>query len=186
MPVDYHAGTHRPKALGGTDPIDFPAASSSAWLEDLLANGTGLNVANDNWEPVVTGTGANQRWLNEFLSDPAGDWGRNFATGAISNAGGGLAYNYAAWGFVIFTGVSNGDTIGAGIQFTGAEDFYNTTTVVDGVAVCEVSAERTPLTSDARLLCYQASGGVAELLAARLHVRRFEVFEDVYASDSFS
>ena len=39
MPVDYHHWTHRPKALGGTDPIDvFPSVFRALHFNDAVGN----------------------------------------------------------------------------------------------------------------------------------------------------
>ena len=158
--------------------------TTAAYMEDLVANGTGLNVANDNWENVVTGTGANQRWLNEFCDDPEGNWTRNFATGTINNNVG-VAYAYAASGFVQFD-VPDGTIIGAAIDWVSAENFANTGPVADNFPSMTVYSERVPISNGVRLMCYQNSGGTAEILAARLHVRRFEIFEDVWDCEFFS
>jgi uncharacterized membrane protein len=176
--------TWRENQLERRPPLTTPGGSTtSAYLADVLANGTGASVANDTWEDVVTGVDlANSRWFDEFNDDPAGQWSTVFNNGAIHNSAS-LAYNYAAWGYVVFD-VADGVLIGALINWVGQEVQQNTTTTVDGVTRVEVYAERTPIPAGGvELRCYQASGGAADILEARLHVRRFELYEDVYEQE---
>lgn len=159
-----------PPPAGGT---------TSAYFDDFTWNGTGSQVANATWVDVVTGVGgANTRWFAEACFDPAGDWSIDFATGQISDNSG-LAYNYTVWGFVEFA-VAAGTVIGAGIDFNNGEVQRNTGTATATDGRIMVSAERVPEGNGISLLCYQASGGADDLIAARLHVRRFELFEGVY------
>ena len=159
-----------PAAAGGT---------TSAYFDDFNWTGTGSQVPNATWSNVVTGdgSGANQRYFGEACYDPDGDWSITFSTGIITNSAG-PAYNYTVWGFVDFA-VPNGTVIGAGLDFSG-EVQRNTGTATGADGRIMVSAERTPLTNGVKLICYQASGGADDVIAARLHVRRFELFEDVY------
>ena len=153
--------------------------TTSAYLDDWTFNGTGASIPDNTWSAVVTGfNGANDRWFDQSCVDPEGEWGINYATGAISNSAA-LAYNYTAWGYVVFD-VPDGTVIGCQLSFTGQEVQVNTGPAVNGVSRIMCSAERTPLTADLRLFCYQNSGGAADLLEARLHARRFEIFEGVY------
>lgn len=46
MPVDYHAWTHRPKALGGTDPIELTPACFKAWQSIDFDAGVGQSISN--------------------------------------------------------------------------------------------------------------------------------------------
>lgn len=48
-PVDYHAWTHRPKALGGTDPISLPGNESAGFF---------------GWEPDSTGAVPSTTWTS--------------------------------------------------------------------------------------------------------------------------
>lgn len=161
-------------------PISDAGATSSAILDTWVANGTGASIADDTWSAVVTGVnGTNDRWFDQSCVDPTGDWGITFANGEISNSAA-VAYNYAAWGFVVFD-VPDGTLIGCEINWFGAEVQTNTSVAVDGVSRVGCYAERTPIPAGGvRLYCYQASGAPADLLEARLHVRRFEIYEDVY------
>lgn len=157
-------------------------ATTSAYFDGFRSNGTGFNVANDSWEQVTTGVDlANSRWFDEFNYDPAGDWSADFDAGAILDNPPFL-HLYTAWGFVVFD-VPDGTLIGAAIEWDPSEFQANTDTVVDGLQRVEVSAERSMTLGGVKLHCYQASGGAAELLEARLHVRRFEQYEDVYIQE---
>lgn len=154
--------------------------TTSAYLTELIWNGTGASIPNDSWTNVVTGVdGANDRWFDEFNFDPVGDWGVVFGNGEIDNSST-EAYNYAAWAYVVFD-VGDAVLIGALINWFGQEVQANTTMTADGVTRVEVYAERTPIPAGGvRLQCYQASGGAADVIEARLHIRRFEQYEDVY------
>lgn len=158
--------------------------TTSAYLDDLIANGTGLEVASNNWETVTTAVdGANTRWLDEFNYDPDKDWSVEFEDGAIFNDGGGVAYNYSTWAYVVFDGVANGTIIGAAVA-VGGEFHVNTIEVVDGGDEVGVYVERTPLgIAGVRSWCYQNSGAPASITQARLHVRRFELYENVYIQE---
>lgn len=161
------------------------ASTTSAYADDLLANGTGADVGNDNWELVVTGVdGANDRWLDEFNYDPDNDWSIAFGDGAIHNAAA-VAYNYSMWGYLVFDGtIPDGSILGVAVA-VGGEFHINTITVEDAGVELGVYVERTPLgILGARMWAYQNTGGSGPFLAAaRLHVRRFELYEDVYIQE---
>ena len=175
----YHGWTHAPKAAGGTDPIPMPQGTSSAYLDTFLFNGTGASVANDTWEDVVTGVdGTNTRWLDQSAVDPAGGWDVVFGDGRIENNDT-VGHAFSAWGYVVFD-VPDGTLIGAAINFVAGELQQNTTIAVDGLSRVMVYAERFPISTGIELQCYQASGGAADIIDARLHVRKFEAVEDIY------
>lgn len=60
--VAYHAWTHRPKAQGGTDPIEMPAGFDMVHLWDWDYD-TDNSVTTATWEPVV-GIGGSDRYYN--------------------------------------------------------------------------------------------------------------------------
>lgn len=156
------------------------SGTTSAFFDTWLFNGTGASIPDDTWSPVVTGVdGTNDRWFDQACEDPGGNWIPVFTNGRMRNNGS-PSHNFSAWGYVIFD-VPDGTTIGAQLDWVGGELQVNTGIAVDGMARIEVYSERTPITSAGTSLhCYQASGGAADLLEARLHMRRFETFGGVY------
>lgn len=48
MPVDYHAWTHRPKSLGGTDPLEIGVSVFRAYRHDDAS--IGLTMVDLNWD----------------------------------------------------------------------------------------------------------------------------------------
>ena len=151
------------------------AGTTYAYFDNWSVNGTGASIPNNNWSNVVTGVdGANDRWFDQRCYDPNEDWDLEFSDGSI-NDNSADAYNFSVWGFVRFD-VAAGTIIGASI--IGVLGASNTATVVDGNNVAMVYAERTPMVSGGfKLECYQASGGAADLLDAKLTSRRFELFD---------
>jgi hypothetical protein len=158
-------------------PAATAGGTTSAYFDDYDWTGTGSQVATNTWVDVITGdgSGANQRFFDEICFDPDGDWAYDFTSGEVWSAPG-ATYLYSMWGFVEFTG-PDGTVIGAGIEIVGGEFQFNTGTKQAGEGRIMVSAERT-LASGTRvkLLGLQASGVNRDLIRARLHIRRHELF----------
>lgn len=62
----FHGWTHRPKAQGGTDPVDFPAAGGT-WATAYGAAAGIVNDSNDYFVPIL------QMWTNDTAGyEPGG------------------------------------------------------------------------------------------------------------------
>ena len=199
MPLpEMHGRTHVPAGYASvvqpfSDPADLieqgtsdqlpsiagAGGTTAAYLDDFNFAGTGASVSTGTWQDVATGTGANQRYLNEFFKTDD-DWGRNFAAGRITRTESAL-YVFIAY---VDLDVIPGTTIGVMISISGGEDYVNTETAVAGNTRVATAIERGGnLSGGAILKCYHNSAGARDLLEARLHVRRYELlsagtFED--------
>lgn len=175
MPVDYHAWTHRPKALGGTDPIDVSGGTSAALLTslDFVTDPSDLVIPADTWVQIAA-PGVGRKFMQGWDLD--GDWTLNGDTGQIQRLEYALYVGYLS---VAFTDADPGDTCGVAIRYLASGGYFHINSTValhDDWRVNVAAPFWGTLTTPADAYVY--SSAALTLGLTDFHMRRFELGDD--------
>lgn len=171
MPVDYHAWTHRPKALGGTDPLEV-AGTSAALLHELDVSG-GASITADTWTRITPASGI--RFFGEGWQSDS-DWTVSHDGAIDGNFARQEFALYEAWASVEFGNSLNDELIGVSIQWAASSDFIYPNVIPVKSAQKRVSVTShhwATLSTPVRFYCYTSV--TRNLRQAELFIRRHEL-----------